>query len=191
MPTDQSDDRPRLGRSAPAMIARGVSRSRRRPGETYVAHLVCLDETRERAAPPICFGGTAGHRPRYARVQGGPRLDSLRAHSRADQHVGSPPGAGHGADRTGGLRRSASRSRRVASAPTCDQITGADPAAIGRHRHGRWDLGAHKVRRHPGRSPWSRLAGARPADETGTGAGPLRGQPVVPRRSPIPMVVAL
>ena len=96
------------------------------------------------AAPPICFGGTAGHRAARA----SPRPRPLRA--LADQHV-ARRGAGHGADRTGGLRRR-DRWRELPRLHRPDP--GADPAAR-RHRHGRQSRGP-QGRRHPTRHPGRR-----------------------------------
>ena len=77
-----------------------------------------------------------------------PRPVCLRA--LADQHV-SRRGAGHGADRTGGLRRR-DRWRELPRLHRPDP--GADPAAR-RHRHGRHSRGP-QGRRHPTRHPGRR-----------------------------------
>ena len=85
------------------------------------------------AAPPICFGGTAGHRAARASTTTPP--------AGAGRPARFSPRAGHGADRTGGLRRR-DRWRELPRLHRPDP--GAAPAAR-RHRHGRHTLGAHKV----------------------------------------------
>ena len=95
------------------------------------------------ASPPICFGGTAGHH--VARASTTTPLRAL-----ADQHV-SRRVAGHGADRTGGLRRR-DRWRELPRLHRPDP--GADPAAR-RHRHRRQPRGP-QGRRHPAGPPGRR-----------------------------------
>ena len=94
--------------------------------------------------PPRVSGRNRHHHQSASAVRPGtarrarPRPRPLRA--LADQHV-SRRVAGHGADRTGGLRRR-DRWRELPRLHRPDP--GADPAAR-RHRHGRHTLGAHKV----------------------------------------------
>ena len=90
------------------------------------------------AAPPICFGGTAGHRAARASTPTPPVGVSRRV-------------AGHGADRPGGLRRR-DRWRELPRLHRTDP--GADPAAR-RHRHCRHSRGP-QGRRHPTRHPGCR-----------------------------------
>ena len=104
-------------------MARGGADLGRRP-------LVFLDETRQH------HQSASAVRPGTAR-RARPRPRPLRA--LADQHV-ARRGAGHGADRTGGLRRR-DRWRELPHLHRPDP--GADPAAR-RHRHCD-NLGAHKV----------------------------------------------
>ena len=100
------------------------------------------------ASPPICFGGTAGHRVARA---------SRPLRALADQHV-SRRVAGHGADRTGGLRRR-DRWRELPRLHRPD--LGADPAPR-RHRHRRPTSG-------PTRSPASSGPSRPPGPPSGTG----------------------
>ena len=125
-----------LGLTSRPRRSRGTRR--RRPGMSPTS---CV--WTKPASPPICFGGTAGHRAARAST-----TRPLRA--LADQHV-SRRGSGHGADRTGGLRR---RDRWRALPRLHRPDPGADPAAR-RHRHGRHSRGP-QGRRHPTRHPGRR-----------------------------------
>ena len=89
------------------------------------------------AAPPICFGGTAGHRVARASTPTPPAGAGRPARSRRV--------AGHRADRTGGLRRR-NRWRELPRLHRTDP--GADSAAR-RHRHCRQPRGPQGRRGHP------------------------------------------
>ena len=105
-----------------------------------VAHLVLLDET----------GITNTLLRRYGRAPRGARVHDHAPRALADQHVARRV-AGHGADRTGGLRRR-DRWRELPRLHRTDP--GADPAAR-RHRHRRQSRGP-QGRRHPTRHPGRR-----------------------------------